>query len=133
MRGAHRDTVGALARAARDLGFFSRDFGIQAPENPKFYLACRVMKACSLRSGSRLACKDIDLRTPHIGVHTQTTVQTDTVGGPDLLLKRWWGGGRPSGLGTRAFRARDRVARPQDGVALAEDREPDIQVVTMLG
>jgi len=31
-----------LARAARD---FFKDFGIQAPENPKFSLACRRMKA----------------------------------------------------------------------------------------
>jgi hypothetical protein len=32
----------SLARAARD---FFKDFGIQAPENPKFSLACMRMKA----------------------------------------------------------------------------------------
>ena len=40
------------ARAARD---FFKDFGIQAPENPKFSPACRGMKAWSLKSGSFLS------------------------------------------------------------------------------
>ena len=48
----HGQSVTVLgARSAR----FFKGFGFQAPENPKFSLACRGMKACSLRSGSLLS------------------------------------------------------------------------------